>query len=124
MIKNIRVLRNFAHFRNQPKIYAFSKPFYFMPIHHFSALKPKVFEPIFDKMFSMKEEGSYEIEEYEQQFIEIQKLLQGEIQPSDLADALLAIQEFVRSSGKMQKSLLNQMILVHNDIFDTFSRKK
>ncbi len=72
----------------------------------------------------MKEEGSYEIEEYEEQFIEIKKLLQGEIEPKDLADALLAIQEFVRSSGKMQKSLLNQMILVHNDIFDTFSRKK
>jgi hypothetical protein len=78
-----------------------------MPIQHFSAMQPKVFQPIFDKMFSMKEEGSFEIEDYEQQFVEIQKLLQGEIEPKDLADALLAIQEFVRSSGKMQKSLLN-----------------
>ena len=75
-------------------------------------------------MFSMKEEGGYEIEDFEEQFTEIQKLLQGSIDPNDLADALLALQEFVKSSGKMQKSLLNKMILVHNDIFDTFSRNQ
>lgn len=75
-------------------------------------------------MFSMREEGGYEIEDFEEQFTEIQKLLQGSIDPNDLADALLALQEFVKSSGKMQKSLLNKMILVHNDIFDTFSRNQ
>lgn len=92
MIKNIRVLRNLTFVRNQPKFVAFKPAFYF-PVYNFSTIKPKkVFEPIFDKMFSMKEQGTYEIEDYELQFLEIQKLLQSsDIEPKDLADALLAI---------------------------------
>ena len=35
-------------------------------MYNFSTKSPKVFQPTFDKMFEMKEEGGYEIEEFEE----------------------------------------------------------
>ena len=73
----------------------------------------------------MKEAGTYDIEEFEEKFQEISKIIYSSsdtdpVDVSDVKDAIKAIEEFLKSSGGRQRSLYNPTLMILNDIFDAF----
>ena len=73
----------------------------------------------------MKEAGTYELEDFEEKFQEISKIIYSSkdtdpVDMSDLKDSIKAIEEFLKSSGRMQRPLYNPTLLILNDIFDAF----
>jgi hypothetical protein len=101
-------------FVKQTQLRQFAKTFKPSEVLNHNPDKP--FSQVFEDLYSLREEGA-EIEELESKFVRFSEIM-IEKQPKDMSDALLGITEFVQSSGKQQRQLINATLLLMSDIYD------
>ena len=83
-------------------------------------MKPLIFDSVFQDLYRLRDSGEAEVEEYEAAMQEFSRILYGDEPPTEreVAEGVKAATEFVRSAGRMQRSLYNPLILMLSDVFD------
>ena len=96
--------------------------------HRPISTKPQdhIFQAPFNKMFALNDQGSKDIEEYEQQFKVVAQILykaseqkQSDMSSTDISQVVQAIGEILRNC-RIQRSLFSNVLLLLNDLVDMY----